>query len=216
MGRNPVIHRMGACLAHCWLRRAQPVPVLKPVLMLAAVLLVLVKVGAEPPQWLLQGTDSVAVLVAACVVYALLLAIPFVPSVEIGLLIMVLFGVPGALGAYLATCTGLMMAYAIGGRLGSGTRRLQQFHRAGSRLHRLSAHLPAGALPVLSLVMLLNMPGNTAVGGGGGIAMAYGAGRLLTWRVYLATVGVGTGLLPLAFVTGLVGMEQFAGWTGRG
>ena len=124
---------------------------------------------------------------------------------------MVLFGAPGAAGAYLATCTGLAGAYLIGRRL-RGTGPLRWINlppRYSARLRAITARLPAGLLPVVSLATLLNMPGNTALGGGGGIAMADGAGRLLSAPAFLATVALATGVLPLTFVTGLVGLGRW-------
>lgn len=206
------VDNIGECRWQLLCRRCrQVVPRMRTILVLAAVVLTVAKVAGTSPEWLLQGTDSMLVLIAACVIYALLLAIPFIPSVEIGLLIMVLFGAPGAAGAYLATCAGLAGAYLIGRRLG-GTgplRRINLPPRHSARLSAMVARLPAGMLPVLSLATLLNMPGNTAVGGGGGIAMAYGAGRLLTAPAFLTTVALATAILPLAFVTGLVGLERW-------
>lgn len=186
---------------------------LRTALVLAAVIVAVLQLAGTPPLWLQQGSDSALVLVATCVIYALVLAIPFVPSVELGLLIMVLFGPPGAAGAYLATCTGLSSAYLIGRRLGRAAPldRITLLKTYRARLKAPSAGLPAGLLPVLSLMTLLNMPGNTAIGGGGGIAMAYGAGRLLTLPAFLATVAVATAFLPLAFVTGLIGLERWVG-----
>jgi uncharacterized membrane protein YdjX (TVP38/TMEM64 family) len=46
-------------------------------------------------------------------VYVLMLALPFVPGVEFGLLLMVLFGPEGVIIAYVATVTGLSLAYFV-------------------------------------------------------------------------------------------------------
>ena len=46
-------------------------------------------------------------------VYALVLALPFVPGVEFGLLLMVLFGREGVIAAYVATIVGLSLAYFV-------------------------------------------------------------------------------------------------------
>ena len=215
MHRIPAIDTMPPRWRRLYGQCAHAMPRLRTLLMLLAVLVMVVKANGDPPQWLLQGTDSVLILVTACVIYAVLLAVPFVPSVEIGLLIMILFGVPGALGAYLATFAGLSGAYLIGRRAGDHglLRRVSIPARQWRPLTRCAGVLPEGGLPALSLVALLNLPGNTVFGGGGGIAMAYGAGRLLTWPIFAATVALGTSILPLAFVTGLIGLEQ---WTMTG
>ena len=46
-------------------------------------------------------------------VYVLMLALPFVPGVEIGLLLMILFGREGVIVAYVATIVGLSLAYLV-------------------------------------------------------------------------------------------------------
>ena len=210
MHRNPGLCRTTPAWQILWRNHGRRILRLRNLLLLAAVLLAVMKATGEPPQWLLQRTESTAVLIVACVVYALLLAVPFVPSVEIGLLIMILFGAPGALGAHLATCMGLTTAYLIGRRIAGVDllRRASLPAHCQGRLHCLAARLPGGVLPILSLATLLNLPGNTALGGGGGIAMAYGAGRFLTLPVFIVTVAMATAVLPVAFVTGLVGLER--------
>ena len=45
--------------------------------------------------------------------YVLVLAVPFVPGMELGLLLMVLFGRDGVIAAYLATVVGLSLAYFV-------------------------------------------------------------------------------------------------------
>jgi len=50
---------------------------------------------------------ALTLLTASVVAYVLLLAIPFLPGVEIGLMVMVLFGRPGIAFVYLATVLAL-------------------------------------------------------------------------------------------------------------
>jgi len=47
----------------------------------------------------------------------------------------------------------------------------------------------------LSLALLINTPGNTVLGGGGGIAMAFGMDRHLSGRVFLMVISLAA--LPL-------------------
>lgn len=162
------------------------------------------------PDWIGAGTGHPLALIAACLLYAVLLAVPFVPSVEIGLLIMVAFGKPGAIGAWLATLVGLNLAYGIG-RFWVRRRTAGDFalpDRVNALAERLGRHLPAGWVPVLALAGLLNLPGNTALGGGGGIAMLYSATRTLTWPAFAITTSIATAALPLLFLIGLIGAEQ--------
>lgn len=185
------------------------------VLVRGAVLLILIALIPAAfmntlPGWLEAAASDPLTLIAACLLYAVLLAVPFVPSVEIGLLIMVVFGKYGAVGAWLATLAGLNMAYGIGRfvvRQHAGGD-LQLPARMQARIDRLGRHLPPGWVPALALAGLLNLPGNTALGGGGGIAMLYSATRTLSWPTFALTTSLATVALPLLFLVGVVGAEQ--------
>lgn len=183
-----------------------------PILLLAAVLAG-VTWHALGPGWTLEaglGGSGLMGLALLCATYALLLALPFVPAVEIGLLVMLLFGKAGAVIAWLATLVGLNIAFAVGRRLGrcAGNGEAVRLPRAISRrLERLEGTRWQALVPVLTLAFLLNVPGNTAIGGGGGIAMLYGATRTLSWPMFALTVAAATCVIPLLFVLGLVGLE---------
>lgn len=181
------------------------------------VLLIVIALSAAPfvggvPDWLDAGTSHPMALIAACLLYAVLLAVPFVPSVEIGLLIMVVFGKPGAIGAWLATLAGLNLAYGIG-RFIISRREQGAIHLPGRLTlwaERLGRHLPAGWVPALVLAALLNLPVNTALGGGGGISMLYSATRTLGWPAFALTTSLATAAIPTLFLIGLLGAEQLA------
>lgn len=163
--------------------------------------------GETTTAWLpAPGDTRPGTLLAACVLYALVLALPFVPAMELGLLIMVVFGEWGAVGAWLATVFGLNLAYGLAlawphtrtldrQRLPRPLRRLMQ--QPG---RRLSLSLPSA----VTLALLLNLPGNTALGGGGGISMLYGAGRILSWPRFAATVAAATAVLPGLMLVGFL------------
>jgi hypothetical protein len=158
---------------------------------------------------------------AVLLLQAGLIAIPFVPGVEVGFLLLALCGAQLAGEVYAATVVGLLLAFGIGrsvrqhnvqrllARLG-----LEDAAAAVERLARdTSAPPPAGgpetllprfAMPALrhrclSLVLLINTPGNTLLGGGGGIAMAAGLSRLFTVRQFVASVLIAVAPIP-AFV----------------
>lgn len=181
------------------------------VLVALLVLAVLAVLGSAP-DWLLgrSGTEP-SVLLAASVLYAVLLAVPFVPSVEIGLLIMVVFGEVGAISAYLATVIGLNLAYGIGRalshRIDHAAERPYLPGGIACRVTRFIGDLPQGS-PIIALALLLNMPANTVLGGGGGIALVYGATRALPWPVFAATVTCATSVIPMLFLLGLMSAEK--------
>lgn len=155
-------------------------------------------------------------LAAILLLYALLLACPFVPGAEIGLLLLVAFGAEMAVPVYLATVAGLTLAFSIG-RTASGP----VLSRAPGRIHpaRLAARLDAWPeepgrtgtgrpLPfwlrtllrrrAAALILLFNTPGNAVLGGGGGIAMAAGISRLFSFRSFLASTAIAVAPVPLA------------------
>ncbi len=153
------------------------------------------------------GSDrGLALLLAVSLLYALLLAVPFVPSVEIGLLIMLLYGRPGIIAAYVATLLGLNLAYLAGRFLRGQAGMVQRMEERLLRRIRRPGGKPL--LAVFVLATLLNTPGNTAVGGGGGISLVYGAAGLLPWGVFAACVAVATALIPTLVFLGMLGAEQ--------
>ena len=160
-------------------------------------------------------------------VYAVALALPFVPALELGILIMAMLGPTGAVAAYMATLIGLVLAFAVGksfpeqlvvsllNRFGIA-KDGQRLERAYSTTIGQVANRPnmsgriAGFLlryryPTLAL--LLNLPGNSIAGGGGGLALLCGASRQFNWRGFVITVAVAVSPIPLMVVLGLFNLE---------
>ncbi len=151
-------------------------------------------------------------LLLTLVLYAVLIAIPFVPGAELGILLLVLFGAPIAVPVYAATVSGLTLAFVVGccvphpwfdralARLGleRALEAVEHVDRHGgepapppaSQSKRRFGRLMGWALRYrwLGLALLINTPGNTLIGGGGGIAMAAGISGLFTLRGFLASV----------------------------
>lgn len=170
----------------------------------------------------LRDALGIGGLLIAMAIYALALALPFVPGIEIGLLIIMLFGAIGATAAYLATIGGLCLAFAAGrripervcvrclarlgvsmpaGRLESALADLLAANRPdGGMLQRMVTCLVAHRY--LSLAVSLNLPGNSALGGGGGIALLCGASRQFEWSRFVLTVVLATSPIPVLVVFG--------------
>lgn len=159
-------------------------------------------------------------------VYVILLAIPFVPSAEIGLGVMLALGASMAIPIYAATILGLSIAFATG--------RLTHHYRFGNVGHgapQSSDILPAlherfRERPVLhrvlrcrglAVIVMINMPGNTVLGGGGGIAMAVGYSRALTAPAFIACAAVAVAPVPALFLLAdIIGLEGWGrAWLGR-
>ncbi|MFT7107485.1 MAG: hypothetical protein ACJAVT_002008 [Yoonia sp.] len=152
--------------------------------------------------------------------YALLLAVPFVPGVEIGVAVLMMEGAKAAPMVYGATVTGLLLAFCIGQyvplpKLINLCKDLS-LHRIAVLLERIETkpledrldamhdRLPRLLVPVLvryrylTLGIAINLPGNIALGGGGGIMIAGGLSRLFHTGYTLLTIALATLPVPLA------------------
>lgn len=159
-------------------------------------------------------------LVLLLLAYALFIAVPFMPGIEIGITLIVLHGYTIVPFVYLATVVGLMTAFLMGRFLPYGW--LHQLFldlrmtRACSTLERMEQMSRDEKLAVLRqripgrlgnyviqyryvmLGLLLNLPGNTVIGGGGGIAMVAGLSRIYLGWVTLLTIALAVAPVPLA------------------
>ena len=157
--------------------------------------------------------------------YILASAIPFVPGAEIGLGMMLLLGPRIAVLVYGSMVAALMIAYLIGRLIPPaatarafallGLRRAHDLSLdlapldTGARLRLLTARAPRRIVPFLlrhrylALALAFNLPGNTLLGGGGGIALAAGLTGLYSPGGYALTVVLAVLPVPLMiFLTG--------------
>lgn len=156
---------------------------------------------------------------AVLIVYVILLAIPFVPSAEIGLAVMLTLGSSMAIPVYAATVLGLSIAFAIGRlthrhRLGNAGGKAPQTTDVLAALHQRFRERPVLQRILrfrgLAVIVMINMPGNTVLGGGGGIAIAIGYSRTLTFKGFLACAAVAVAPVPTLFlVADLIGLETW-------
>ena len=159
-------------------------------------------------------------LMTLSVVYALMLAIPFVPGAEIGLAMLATLGPVVVMLVYLCTIAGLSLSFLVGRliplttlerlfaelnmlRAGKLIRRLEPLdHEA--RLRLLVRNSPSRVVPALlrhryiALAVVLNLPGNFLIGGGGGIALIAGVSKLYTVTGFLVTIAIAVAPVPLA------------------
>lgn len=160
-------------------------------------------------------------IAAAIVVYAVVMAVPFVPAAEIGLTLLLLFGPQVALLVYLTTVLALMLPYLIGRAIPPdlcaralrffGLRRASELTQrlaaldANARLELLLAQAPARFIPALlrhrylALAVVLNLPGNTLLGGGAGIALCAGICGLYPLHGFVVAVAIAVAPMPIAF-----------------
>ena len=177
-----------------------------------------------------NGQWGTGVLIGGAIIYVLLLSLPFVPGVELGLLLMCVFGKEGIVFVYFATIAGLSLAFLIG--------RLLPKRWVESRLQKLgfsqTCDNPADEIDgmldnlshnrkfcqnrfrsflskyrYLAIAVLFNAPGNYLIGGGGGISLACGISRSISWKWFLLTVVLAVSPVPLLAFLGVIQLEAF-------
>lgn len=158
-------------------------------------------------------------IMTATAVYVVFMTIPFMPAAEIGFSMLLIFGAKIAFLVYVSTIVPLTLAYLIGRLLAAelgakafgaiGLTRAQKFTdrlaqlRGEQRMALLMSEAPVRLIPYLlrhrylALAVLLNLPGNIVIGGGGGIAMLAGMTRLFRFPAYLSTIVVAVAPVPL-------------------
>lgn len=156
------------------------------------------------------------------VFFAVLMAIPFVPGIEISLALLAVFGPKIAMAIYAATLAALAFSYLIGrllpfsliaslfGALGLLRARAMveslQPLNAGQRFEALIEHAPKRIIPLLlkhryiAVIIALNVPGNALIGGGGGIALLAGMSGLFIFPYFLASVSLAALPVPLFII----------------
>ena len=159
-------------------------------------------------------------IMTALVIYMLLMALPFVPGVEVGMTMMALFGAKIVPLVYLATVVALMIAFAVGHyipqRFVLDLLEALRLPRAITLLQRIESLGPAERADFLlqgtsnrwapfllrhkhmAVAVALNVPGNAIIGGGGGICLAAGFSGLFSLPAYALTVGLAVAPVPLA------------------
>lgn len=156
----------------------------------------------------------------AVVLYALLLSLPCVPAVEIGLAMLAMYGAPLALPLWIASVAGLTLAFTFGRfvplettvralvalrmptaaaalrRMGPMTRT----ERTAMLTEALPRWLPDWTLRhrYVTLALLIALPGNIVLGGGGGLALLAGLSRLYGPVGFVAAATLATAPVPLA------------------
>ena len=192
-----------------------------------AALLIFVWLAQRAATWVMDESDvlkgsaglRLGLLIGLLVAYSAMIALPFVPGVELGVALMMVEGAWVAPPVYLATVTGLLTAFVVGQAIPYGAlhRTLADLHlrRAdalvarlqpldqGQRLALLRARLPAplAALMVghrhLALAVLVNLPGNSILGGGGGILLLAGLTRLFRLPAVALTLALAVAPVPI-------------------
>lgn len=161
-----------------------------------------------------RGVAPIWVVTITATLYALALAVPFLPAVELGWMVMAALGVPGILAIWLATPLGLLLAFVLGQNLSdwpllqSLKARLESAFKGAtdnslrSRLLRFCERYLASH-PYWVLAVLVNLPGNWMIGGGGGIGLLAGASGLYHPLRFVLVLIPATGIVASAMLLGI-------------
>ena len=147
------------------------------------------------------------------------MATPFMPGIELGLAVMLLLGSKSALLIYLCTLIALSVSYIIGRYfplsvvrrflkwlyLEKASELINQLEPLDQhkRLEFLNSKTPTKIAPFLlkhrfvTLAVVLNLPGNALIGGGGGIGLVVGMSKLISFYKYFLVMAVAILPVPL-------------------
>lgn len=169
-----------------------------------------------------NGQAMFMMIVITTIVYIVASALPFVPGAEIGFALIFLFGGKIAFLVYASMLAALTLSFVAGKLVPpSVCAAILDFvglHKARDLVRRLAPLTPEGKLDLLmeraparvvpfllrhrylAIMALFNIPGNSLVGGGGGIAFTAGLSGLFTLPRYLAAVAIAISPLPIFFM----------------
>lgn len=172
------------------------------------------------PNW--SNPNSWLFLLLLGLLYSLLLSIPFVPGVELGWALLMLLGAKGLIIVYPATVIGLSLSFLLGSWIPLPVlerllgwlhlHRAEQILRhaesldSHNRLAMLLTKAPQKILPVLlrhrylALAIAFNLPGNSVIGGGGGIALLAGLSRLYSFSAFVLLVSIAIMPIPATLI----------------
>lgn len=166
------------------------------------------------------------IVMSALAIFVVTAAIPFVPGAEIGFGLLLLFGGQASLLVYTGMVGALLLSYSVarlvplsvlsGFAEWLGLKKIAALcdqlaetpaeERAEFISGQLSGRFSSAVMRnrYLLLIVLLNMPGNSVLGGGGGIAFLAGISGLYSFWAFLVSVLIAVAPLPLFFL--LVGV----------
>lgn len=163
-----------------------------------------------------------SLIMGSTAVYVLASALPFVPGAEIGLGLIMMLGTRIIPLVYISMLLALTLSYLVGRLIPAravaacfgfvGLLRARDLALrlsplgAQARLELLIAHVPQRVVPFLlrhryvALGVAFNLPGNTLIGGGGGIALAAGMSGIFPVGPYLTTIVLAIAPVPLGLL----------------
>jgi hypothetical protein len=190
-----------------------------------AIMLLLILLGTWSNDYLHSQLWSInfeqAQMLIGCLllVYAVCMMLPFMPAIELGLLLLAMLDIQGVVWLYLVTVLALTISYGIGRLIPvSMLKKLFEylnFHRAvdllccagecgeKEQIDRFIEQAPKRLVPFLLrhrycvFAVAINTPGNMIIGGAGGIAMMSGFSRIYGFGRFILTVLIAVSPLPI-------------------
>ncbi|WP_298920165.1 hypothetical protein [uncultured Roseobacter sp.] len=166
-----------------------------------------------------QGGNMMWMMMTVCMIYMFASAIPFVPGAEIGLALIAVFGARVALLVYVCMICALSLSYLLGRLVPAAwlSRAFNslRFRKAAALVEQMGTAAPGVfeaqlraqvknrvllallGYRYIALAVALNVPGNTVVGGGGGLALLAGMSRLFSPLWFILTLLIAVAPIPL-------------------
>ena len=169
--------------------------------------------------WPLDTQQTQLFIGLLVLVYALCMILPFMPAIELGLVLLAMLNIQGVLMLYLVTVVALMTSYGIGKlipieilkrffdflHIPKASELLCSAEACDEKeqIDRFIEHAPKRLIPFLLrhrywvFAVAINTPGNMIIGGAGGIAMMSGLSRLFGFRQFALTILIAVSPLPI-------------------
>jgi hypothetical protein len=169
--------------------------------------------------WPFDTEQTVLFIGLLVLVYAVCMILPFMPAIELGLVLLAMLDIQGVLMLYLVTVVALMTSYGIGRLIPIDVLKrffdFLHFPKASEllcsaevcnekeQIDRFIEHAPKRMIPFLLrhrycvFAVAINTPGNMIIGGAGGIAMMSGLSRLFGFRQFALTILIAVSPLPI-------------------
>lgn len=178
-----------------------------------------------------QQLDTMVMALSAF--YVMASALPFVPGAEIGFAMIMVFGTRIIALVYICMVLAMLLAYSAGRFIPISTIAYVFGYlglaRAGDFILEIAAKSPSDRLLMIverspnrfvpflirhryiAFALALNIPGNSLVGGGGGLSMIAGMSGLFAFWAFLLTAMVAIAPIPLAVY--LMDYHSIFGWS---
>ncbi len=173
----------------------------------------------------LSANQDLSFLLIMASIYMLFLSIPFLPGIELGLLLMFLVGTKMIIIVYFFTVLGLTLSFLLGRCLPlQGVQflfrkqdlSLMKYQKMPNLINTQTEKLLGKRFtnyikkyPCMVVALLLNLPGNFILGGGGGIALLSGLNPSVSLKHFVITVALATLPFPLLVLLGFIQLEHF-------